>query len=216
MSDAETNAQQEAQTSTMEVSEFASLLDKEFKPKSDRAKEAVEEAVKTLAQTALEGVATVSDDVFQTIQSMIAAIDQKLSEQINAIVHHPDYPAARRRLAGPPLLGEQHRDRRDAEDPRHEHLQEGVGQDAEEVQGNGLGSEPDLQAGLRGGIRPVRRRALWLPGRRLPFRPQSSRCGNVGRDRQGLRRVARSVHHADCRPRRCKWTPGKSWPTRAT
>ena len=91
MSDAETNAQQEAQTSTMEVSEFASLLNKEFKPKSDRAKEAVEEAVKTLAQTALEGVATISDDVFQTIQSMIAAIDQKLSEQINAIVHHPDF-----------------------------------------------------------------------------------------------------------------------------
>jgi len=91
MSDAETKAEQEAEAGTMEVSEFASLLDQEFKPKNDRAKEAVEDAVKTLAQTALEGVATISDDVFQTIQSMIAALDQKLSEQINLIIHNAEY-----------------------------------------------------------------------------------------------------------------------------
>ena len=91
MSEAEVNAQQEAQTGTIEVNEFASLLDKEFKPKSDRAKEAVADAVKTLAQNALEGVATIGEDVFQTIQSMIAALDEKLSQQINQIIHHADY-----------------------------------------------------------------------------------------------------------------------------
>lgn len=91
MSEAETNVPEEATSSTVEASEFASLLSKEFKPKSDRAKEAVEEAVKTLAQTALEGVATIGDDVFESIHAMIAAIDQKLSEQINLIVHHAEY-----------------------------------------------------------------------------------------------------------------------------
>jgi len=91
MSEAEANADQQAQAGAIEVSEFDSLLKKEFKPKSDRAKEAVSEAVKTLAQNALEGVSTISDDVFETIQSMIAAIDQKLTEQINLIVHQAEY-----------------------------------------------------------------------------------------------------------------------------
>ena len=35
-------------------------------------------------------------------------------------------------------------------------------QDAQALQGHGLGSEPDLQARLRGGVRPVRRRAVRL------------------------------------------------------
>ena len=91
MSEAEANADQQAQAGAIEVSEFDSLLKKEFKPKSDRAKEAVSEAVKTLAQNALKGVSTISDDVFETIQSMIAAIDQKLTEQINLIVHQAEY-----------------------------------------------------------------------------------------------------------------------------
>ena len=91
MSQLETDASQEALGGAMEASEFTVLLEKEFKPKSDRAKEAVEEAVKTLAQSALEGAAAISDDVFQTIQTMIASIDEKLTEQINAVIHHEDY-----------------------------------------------------------------------------------------------------------------------------
>ena len=38
---------------TLEGSEFASLLKKEFKPKTDEARSAVEQAVQTLAQQAL-------------------------------------------------------------------------------------------------------------------------------------------------------------------
>ena len=41
-----------------------------------------------------------------------------------------------------------------------EHLQEGPGQDAQEVQGHGLGPEPALQEDLRAGVRHVRRRAF--------------------------------------------------------
>ena len=39
---------------TTELSEFGTLLKKEFKPKTDQAKEAVESAVQTLAASALE------------------------------------------------------------------------------------------------------------------------------------------------------------------
>jgi len=75
---------------TMEGSDFASLLSKEFKPKSDEARSAVETAVQTLAQQALTNAKLISNDTVATIESMIAAIDRKLSEQVNLILHHPD------------------------------------------------------------------------------------------------------------------------------
>ncbi len=71
--------------------EFNSLLQKEFRPKTDQAKEAVENAVKTLAQQALENTVTVSADAYRTIQALIAEIDNKLSRQINKIIHHEKF-----------------------------------------------------------------------------------------------------------------------------
>jgi type VI secretion system protein ImpC len=68
-----------------------SLLQKEFKPKTSNAKEAIEKAIKTLAAQALEGVGLISDDAVKSIEAIIAAIDKKLTEQINKILHHPDY-----------------------------------------------------------------------------------------------------------------------------
>ena len=75
----------------LEGSELSSLLQKEFKPKTDEARSEVESAVLTLAQQALEGVDLVGDDVVDSIERMIAAIDQKLSVQINEIIHHADF-----------------------------------------------------------------------------------------------------------------------------
>jgi type VI secretion system protein ImpC len=72
-------------------SDFANLLQKEFRPKSDQAKSAVEQAVKTLAQQALENTALISDDALRSIEGMIAAIDRKLTEQVNLILHHEDF-----------------------------------------------------------------------------------------------------------------------------
>ncbi len=76
---------------TVEASEFASLLKKEFKPQTDRAREEVESAVLTLAQQALASTPIVSEDAVESIQAIIAEIDRKLSEQINAIIHHTDF-----------------------------------------------------------------------------------------------------------------------------
>jgi len=75
----------------MEVNEFASLLNKEFKPQTDGAKSEIENAVKTLAQQALASSRLISTDVVQTINAMVAEIDKKLSEQINQIMHHADF-----------------------------------------------------------------------------------------------------------------------------
>lgn len=74
-------------------SDFNSLLNKEFKPKSAQAKSAVESAVKTLAEQALHSSVTVADDAYKNIAAFIAEIDRKLSEQINLILHHPEFQA---------------------------------------------------------------------------------------------------------------------------
>lgn len=71
--------------------DFASLLKKEFKPKSNEAKSAVENAVLTLAQQALSQTKLVSTDVVNSIESMIAELDRKLTEQINLIMHNPEF-----------------------------------------------------------------------------------------------------------------------------
>jgi len=78
-------------TTTQETNDFASLLNREFKPKTDRAREAVENAVQTLAQQALANTTLVSDDALRSIEAMIAAIDRKLTEQVNLILHHEDF-----------------------------------------------------------------------------------------------------------------------------
>jgi type VI secretion system protein ImpC len=75
----------------MEGSDLAMLLQKEFKPKSDDAKSAVEQAVQTLAQQALAQTQLIGSDVVASIEAMIAANDRKLSEQINQILHHADF-----------------------------------------------------------------------------------------------------------------------------
>ena len=76
---------------TLEGSDFAALLKKEFKPKTEDAKNAVEQAVQTLAAQALSNVKIISGDAVRSIEAMIAAIDKKLTDQINRIIHHEDF-----------------------------------------------------------------------------------------------------------------------------
>src|SRR2546428_71837 len=91
MAESKTGAEVQKEGKTIEVSELSKLLDKEFKPKSDRAREAVPPAVQTLAEQALRDTAVISDDVVQTVSLIIAAIDKKLSDQINQILHHEEF-----------------------------------------------------------------------------------------------------------------------------
>ena len=75
----------------MEGNEFTSLLQKEFKPKSDEAKSAVEQAVQTLAAQALSQTKLIGSDVIKSIEAMIAELDKKLSEQVNLILHNQEF-----------------------------------------------------------------------------------------------------------------------------
>jgi len=79
------------QSETVETTEFTSLLQKEFKPKTEQARDAVENAVRTLAAEALKNTQTISGDAYVTIQAIIGEIDKKLTEQINLVLHHPEF-----------------------------------------------------------------------------------------------------------------------------
>jgi len=91
MPEAENKSQAQAETTTIEATEFSALLDKEFKPRTDRRKEAVTAAVQTLAEQVLSQTPVISEDAVTTITAMIAAIDTKLSEQVNQIMHHEEF-----------------------------------------------------------------------------------------------------------------------------
>ncbi len=86
-------ATQGAAGEEISVDDFSALLQKEFRPKSDEAKSRVELAVRTLAEQALAGSSVMPGDVLGTIESMISSIDRKLSEQVNLVIHHPEYQA---------------------------------------------------------------------------------------------------------------------------
>src|SRR6185295_2306996 len=88
---AETVTQAPLQGIEYQGNEFAALLNKEFKPKSDEARSAVENAVLTLAQQALAQTNLISSDVIMSIEAMIAELDKRLSSQVNAILHHADF-----------------------------------------------------------------------------------------------------------------------------
>jgi type VI secretion system protein ImpC len=85
---AEAQKDQAAPAAALESDQFAALLQKEFKPKTDRARAEVENAVRTLAEQALRESTVVSDDVIGTVKAIIAEIDKKLSDQVNLILHN--------------------------------------------------------------------------------------------------------------------------------
>lgn len=91
MAEPQTEVRPDAAGETYVESAFSSLLEKEFKPRNERAKEAVESAVQTLASYVLKDVKKVSEDAVHTIEAIIAELDKKLTDQVNAIIHHEDF-----------------------------------------------------------------------------------------------------------------------------
>ncbi|MEQ1951973.1 type VI secretion system contractile sheath large subunit [Mesorhizobium sp. CN2-181] len=74
-----------------ETEDFSALLKQSFKPRSERAATEVENAVNTLVQQALADTSVIKDDVLDTIDEMIARLDEKLSEQVNEILHNDTF-----------------------------------------------------------------------------------------------------------------------------
>jgi len=90
MADQQTELESQAQEG-LAIDDFSSLLQKEFKPKSSQAEEAVQNAVNTLAEQVLKNTGLVSEDAAATINALIAEIDQKLTDQVNLIIHNEEF-----------------------------------------------------------------------------------------------------------------------------
>jgi type VI secretion system protein ImpC len=76
---------------TRDADEFADLLKQSFKPRSERAASEVENAISTLVAEALSDTSLIKDDVLDTIQDIISKLDRKLSDQINEVIHAPEF-----------------------------------------------------------------------------------------------------------------------------
>lgn len=70
---------------------FQALLKKEFRPRDEEAADRIGDAVRTLAEQALQHTRLISDDAIRTVQALIAQLDRKLTEQVNLVLHHPDF-----------------------------------------------------------------------------------------------------------------------------
>lgn len=74
-----------------EADDFSALLKQNFKPRSERAASEVESAVQTLVTQALADSSLVKGDVLDTIEEMIARLDEQLSAQMNEVIHAPEF-----------------------------------------------------------------------------------------------------------------------------
>lgn len=90
MSDVSHSAKQTA-VETREADDFSALLKQSFKPRTERAATEVENAVNALVRQALDDKDVVKDDVLDTIEAMIAKLDEKLSAQMNEILHNETF-----------------------------------------------------------------------------------------------------------------------------
>jgi type VI secretion system protein ImpC len=88
MSDTQTGVQGAAVT-TEEAG--VSLLDQVVGATRQTEKDRAQELIKALAEEALKGTVSFSRNMTQTFNRAIAALDEKISEQLNEVMHHPRF-----------------------------------------------------------------------------------------------------------------------------
>ena len=76
-----------------ETTEAPSFLDQVVAATRQTTPDHAQDLVKTLVEQALSGTVTFDKNLTRTIERAVAAIDRKLSDQLNAIMHHPKFSA---------------------------------------------------------------------------------------------------------------------------
>jgi len=88
---AEKQAAKSGEVRTADLEQFDTLLKKSFKPRNESAATEVQTAVQALVEQALQDTTLVKSDVLDTIESMIAKLDEQLTIQLNEIIHAPEF-----------------------------------------------------------------------------------------------------------------------------
>ncbi|QDG77461.1 type VI secretion system contractile sheath large subunit [Labrenzia sp. PHM005] len=98
MTNPDTNAQTQGAPAGGAVTEkspeeFASILKQNFRiqDKNDTANKLVDNAMSTFLEEAMADQTLIKDDVYDTIDEMIAKLDSALTDQVNEIIHAPEY-----------------------------------------------------------------------------------------------------------------------------
>lgn len=91
MAEAEIEQQAQPEAESLDESTFKQLLKEDFRPVTTDREQAIEKSVRVLAQQALEHVSVISDDALRTINELIGKLDEALTQQVNLIIHHPDF-----------------------------------------------------------------------------------------------------------------------------
>lgn len=78
-------------TGTELLEDFGSVLKQAFKPRTDVAEREIERGISALVSESLQDQTLVSDDIIDMIDQMIASLDEKLSAQVNEILHHEEF-----------------------------------------------------------------------------------------------------------------------------
>ncbi|RNF34451.1 type VI secretion system contractile sheath large subunit [Paracoccus methylarcula] len=87
----ENQAQVSEAAALSELDEFSDILKQTIKPRSEVAAKEVDNAVVALVREALDDQALIAEDVIDTIDAMLSKLDQKLSEQLNEVIHHEEF-----------------------------------------------------------------------------------------------------------------------------
>jgi type VI secretion system protein ImpC len=86
-----TAAQEASQATTTTTSSEVSLLDQAISATKQTDPDRTTELLQTLTSEALSGTVVYSKSFTTTINAAIEKIDAKLSKQLAAIMHHPDF-----------------------------------------------------------------------------------------------------------------------------
>jgi type VI secretion system protein ImpC len=87
----ETKTAAEPEASVASTEQRVGLLDQVVAATKQTAPDRAQELAKTLVEQALAGTVTFDRNLPRTLEGAIAAIDRKLSEQLNEIIHHPRF-----------------------------------------------------------------------------------------------------------------------------
>lgn len=92
--EASTNETQGAQVEEKtldQLAEFSDILKQKIKPRNETARREVDSAVGALVREAMRNQSVVAEDAIDTINELISQLDQKLTAQVNEIIHHEEF-----------------------------------------------------------------------------------------------------------------------------
>lgn len=132
------------------------ILRRSFRPRTNEAAEAVQNAVETLLTYARRSRVVVREDVAQTIEQLVAELDKKISEQLTLVLHNKRFQSLEGAWRGLHYLVS-NTDTSENLKIRYLNISKAdLGKMLRRFKGV-VGSESDFQDDLRAGVRPVRR-----------------------------------------------------------